>query len=101
MNFIISPFLLEYKYSNFNKTLSIANIRRFTREDKYKFLIVEYVTKAIYGFNLGVKVEQTAAINIVKDKTDFTVARRYLLGFSVMTIGLMMTPIICMVMILS
>jgi hypothetical protein len=53
--------------------LSIANIIRFTREDKYKFLIVEYVTKAIYGFNLGVKVEQTAAINIVKDKTDFSV----------------------------
>jgi hypothetical protein len=53
--------------------LSIANIIRFTREDKYKFLIVEYVTEAIYGFNLGVKVEQTAAINIVKDKTDFTV----------------------------
>lgn len=69
----ISPFILEYQYSNFNKTLSIANIIRFTREDKYKFLIVEYVTEAIYGFNLGVKVEQTAAINIVKDKTDFTV----------------------------
>jgi hypothetical protein len=53
--------------------LSIANIIRFTREDKYKFLIVEYVFSNIYGFNLGVKVEQTAAINIVKDKTDFTV----------------------------
>ena len=69
----ISPFILEYQYSNFKKTLSIANIIRFTREDKYKFLIVEYVTEAIYGFNLGVKVEQTAAINIIKDKTDFTV----------------------------
>ena len=69
----ISPFILEYQYSNFNKTLSIANIIRFTREDKYKFLIVEYVFSNIYGFNLGVKVEQTAAINIVKDKTDFTV----------------------------
>ena len=69
----ISPFILEYQYSNFNKTLSIANIIRFTREDKFKFLIVEYVFSNIYGFNLGVKVEQTAAINIVKDKTDFTV----------------------------
>jgi hypothetical protein len=84
--------------------LSIANIIRFTREDKYKFLIVEYVTEAIYGFNLGVKVEQTAAINIIKDKTDFTVEGWKIakeLGFSVMTIGLMMSPIICMVMILS
>jgi hypothetical protein len=70
---VISPFILEYQYSNFNKTLSIAEIIRFTREDKYKFLFVEYVTEAIYGFNLCVKVKQTAAINIVKDKTDFTV----------------------------
>ena len=70
---VISPFILEYQYSNFNKTLSIADIIRFTREDKYKFLLVEYVTEAIYGFNLCVKVKQTAAINIVKDKTDFTV----------------------------
>ncbi len=53
--------------------MSIADIIRFIREDKYKFLIVEYVTEAIYGFNLSVKVEQTAAINIIKDKTDFTV----------------------------
>jgi len=68
-----SIILHEYQYSNFNKTLSIANIKRFTREDKYKFLFVEYVTEAIYGFNLCVKVEQTAAINIVKDTTDFTV----------------------------
>jgi len=64
---------LEYQYSNFNKTLSIADIIRFTREDKYKFLLVEYVTEAINGFNLCVKIDQTAAINIVKDKTDFTV----------------------------
>jgi hypothetical protein len=70
---IISPFILEYQYSNFNKTLSISDIIRFTREDKFKFVFVEYVTKAIYGFNLCVKVEQTAAMNIVKDKTDFTV----------------------------
>ena len=73
MTIVISSFIFEYQYSNFNKTLSIANIKRFTREDKYKFLFVEYVTKAIYGFNLCVKVEQTAAINIVKDTTDFTV----------------------------
>ena len=53
--------------------MSVADIIRFTREDKYKFLFVEYVTSAIYGFNLCVKVEQTAAINIVKDTTDFTV----------------------------
>ena len=53
--------------------MSIADIIRFTREDKYNFLIVGYVTEAIYGFNLGAKVEQKAAINIVKDKTDFTV----------------------------
>ena len=69
----ISPFILEFQYSNFNKALSIADIIRFTRVDKYKFLIVGYVSEAIYGFNLGAKVEQTAAINIVKDKTDFTV----------------------------
>ena len=73
MTIVISSFIFEYQYSNFNKTLSIANIKRFTREDKYKFLFVEYVTEAIYGFNLCVKVEQTAAINIVKDTTDFTV----------------------------
>ena len=53
--------------------MSIADIIRFTREDKYNFLIVGYVTEAIYGFNLGAKVEQTAAMNIVKDKTDFIV----------------------------
>jgi len=70
---VISPLIFEYQYSNFNKTLSVANIIRFTREDKYKILFVEYVTSNIYGFNLCVKVEQTAAINIVKDTTDFTV----------------------------
>jgi hypothetical protein len=70
---VISPFILEYQYSNFNKTLSISDIIIFTREDKYKFLFVEYVSGAIYGFNLCVKIEQTAAMNIVKDKTDFTV----------------------------
>jgi hypothetical protein len=70
---VISPFIFEYQYTNFNKTLSVANIIRFTREDKYKFLFVEYVTCTIYGFNLCVKVEQTAAINIVKDMPDFTV----------------------------
>ena len=64
---IISPFILVFEYSNFNKTMS----KKFTREDKYNFLIVGYVTEAIYGFNLGAKVEQTAAMNIVKDKTDF------------------------------
>jgi hypothetical protein len=65
--------IFEFRYSNFNKTLSVADIIRFTREDKYKFLFVEYVTPSIYGFNLCVKVEQTAVINIVRDITDFTV----------------------------
>ncbi len=51
----------------------VAEIIRFTREDKCKFLFVEYVTFSIYGFNLCVKVEQTAVINIVRDITDFTV----------------------------
>ncbi len=53
--------------------MSVADIIRFTREDTYKFLFVEYVMSSIYGFNLCVKVEQTAAINIVRDITDFTV----------------------------
>ncbi len=72
---MFSPFISEYQYSNFNKTLSVADIIRFTREDKYKFLFVEYVTCTIYiyGFNLCVKVEQKAAVNIVKDMTNFTV----------------------------
>ncbi len=65
--------IFEFWYSNFNKTLTVADIIRFTREDKYKFLLVEYDTTSIYGFNLCVKVEQTAAINIVRDITDFTV----------------------------
>jgi hypothetical protein len=76
MNFlllVISPFIFEYQYSNFNKTLSVADIIMFTREDKYKFLFVEYVTSSMYGFNVCVKVEQTAAVNIVKDMTGFTV----------------------------
>ncbi len=30
---VISPFILEYQYSNFNKTLSIADIIRLTREE--------------------------------------------------------------------
>ena len=49
--------------------------KRLTNSVKVRLLnlLVEYVTEAIYGFNLGVKVEQTAAINIVKDKTAFTV----------------------------
>ena len=67
------PSIFEYLYSNFNKTLLVANIIRFTKEDKYKFLFVEYVSFTIYGFNLCVKVEQKAAMNIVKDTTDFTV----------------------------
>ena len=49
------------------------DIIRFTREDIYKFLFVEYNASCVYGFNLCVKVEQTAVINIVKDMTDFTV----------------------------
>ena len=92
------PSIFEYLYSNFKKTLLVANIIRFTKEDKYKFLFVVYVSFTIYGFNLCVKVEQKAAMNIVKDTTDFTVeggklARRFLLGFTVMTIGLMMSPL--------
>ena len=43
---VISPFIFEYQYSNFNKTLSVLNIIRFTRKDKYKFLFVEYVTSS-------------------------------------------------------
>jgi len=53
--------------------LSVDNIIRFAKEDKYKFLIVEYVLFNRYGFNLCVKVEQKAAMNIVKETTDFTV----------------------------
>ena len=65
--------LSEYQYSNFEKTLLVVDIIRFTREDIYKFLFVEYNASCVYGFNLCVKVEQTAVINIVKDMTDFTV----------------------------
>ena len=36
-------------------------------------MFVKYVSFTIYGFNLCVKVEQKAAMNIVKDTTDFTV----------------------------
>ena len=67
------PSIFEYLYSNFNKTLLVADIIRFTKEDKYKFLFVEYVSFTMYRFNLCVKVEQKAAMNIVKDTTYFTV----------------------------
>jgi len=67
------PSIFEYLYSNFNKTFSVANTIRFNKEDTYKFLFVEYVSFTMYVFKLCVKVEQKAAMNIVKDTTDSTV----------------------------
>jgi hypothetical protein len=63
----------EYQCSNFDKTLLIGEIIRLTTEDNFKYLMVEYVTLSVYGFNLRVKAEQVAAIAIVKDMPDFTV----------------------------
>ena len=63
----------EHQCSNFDKTLSIGDIIRLTTEDSFKYLMVEYTTLSVYGFNLRVQAERVAAIAIVKDTSDFTV----------------------------
>ncbi len=46
---------------------------KFTKNDKMKYLVVEYINGSFYGFNLVVKNERLAATKIVPDVDyDFT-----------------------------
>jgi hypothetical protein len=53
--------------------LTINDINRFIQEDNLKCLIVEATNECSYGFNLSNDVEKAAAIQVVRDKHDFTV----------------------------
>ncbi len=49
------------------------DLNRFIQVDNFKYLIVEATNESYYGFNLSNDVEKAAAIQVVKDKDDFTV----------------------------
>ena len=49
------------------------DLNRFIQVDNFKCLIVEATNESSYGFNLSNDVEKAAAIQVVKDKDDFTV----------------------------
>jgi hypothetical protein len=53
--------------------LTIDDINRFIQEDNLKCLIVEAMNECSYGFNLSNDVVKAAAIQVVRDKHDFTV----------------------------
>jgi hypothetical protein len=53
--------------------LTIDDINQFIQEDNLKCLIVEATNECSYGFNLSNDVEKAAAIQVVRDKHDFTV----------------------------
>ncbi len=47
---------------------------KFTKDDKIKYLVVEYSNSTFYGFNLVVKNERLAATKIIADvDNDFTI----------------------------
>ncbi len=47
---------------------------KFTKDDKMKYLVVEFTNGYFYGFNLVVKNERQTATNIVVDvDNDFTI----------------------------
>jgi hypothetical protein len=53
--------------------LTIDDIVKFNKDDKMKYLVVEYTNGCFYGFNLVVKNERQTATNIVTDvDNDFT-----------------------------
>jgi hypothetical protein len=43
--------------------LTIDDIGKFTKDDKMKYLVVEYTNGCFYGFNLVVKNERQTATN--------------------------------------
>jgi hypothetical protein len=54
--------------------MAIDDIMKFTKDDKMKYLVVEYTNGCFYGFNLVVKNERQTATNIVADvNNDFTI----------------------------
>ena len=60
--------------TNFDKQLTLADIIKFTKDDKMKYLVVEYSNGNFYGFNLVDVNERQAAKNIVADfDNDFTI----------------------------
>ena len=67
------PFILQFFFSTFKKTLTSDDLNRFIQVDNFKCLIVEAMNESSYGFNLSNDVEKAAAIQVVKDKDDFTV----------------------------
>jgi hypothetical protein len=57
----------------FEKTLTVVDIIKFTKEDEKKYLIVEHSSGKYFGFNLHESNKHTSAISIVQDKDEFTV----------------------------
>jgi hypothetical protein len=60
--------------TNFDKQLTLADIIKFTKDDKMKYLVVEYSNGNFYGFNLVDANERRDAKIIVADvDNDFTI----------------------------
>jgi hypothetical protein len=60
--------------TNFDKQLTLADIIKFTKDDKMKYLVVEYINGNFYGFNLVDANERRDAKIIVADvDNDFTI----------------------------
>jgi hypothetical protein len=55
------------------KTLTVDDINQFIQEDNVKCLTVEAMNECSFGFNLSNDVEKAAAIQVVRDKHNFTV----------------------------
>jgi hypothetical protein len=71
--FCILCFFTTFHRSIFDK-LTIDDIVKFTKDNKMKYLVVEYTNGCFYGFNLVVKNERQIATNIVADvDNDFTI----------------------------
>jgi hypothetical protein len=59
--------------STFKKSLTCDDLKKFIKEENFKYLIVEAINEKAYRFNLSNDVEKTAAIQVVNDKDNFAV----------------------------
>jgi hypothetical protein len=57
----------------FNKSLTAADIIKFTQEDEMKYLIIEHYSGNYFGFNIHERNKRTSAISIVQDQEEFMV----------------------------
>ncbi len=69
--------------------MNFEDIEKLTKDNKMKYLVVEYTNSSFYGFNLVDKNERLAATKIVADvDNDFTItgwkmSKKNIMGFIV------------------